>query len=120
MAEPFWAVLELMGHVRTAGRVTEEERFGAKLGRIDVPTDAEKFVTMFFSGSSIYRLTPCDEGTARAVALCSAPQPIHSYEMPRAALPELSRVKSDCGHTASDYDPEEDDDDDDDEQDRRY
>lgn len=32
-----WAVVELMGHVRMAGRVTEEERFGAKVGRVDVP-----------------------------------------------------------------------------------
>lgn len=27
-----WAIVELMGHVRIAGRITEEERFGAKLG----------------------------------------------------------------------------------------
>lgn len=32
-----WGILELMGHVRMAGRITEEERFGAKMGRIDVP-----------------------------------------------------------------------------------
>lgn len=31
-----WAIVELMGHVRLAGYVTEEERFGAKLGRIDI------------------------------------------------------------------------------------
>jgi hypothetical protein len=36
-----WCVLELMGHVRMAGRVTEEERFGVKMGRIDVP-DADR------------------------------------------------------------------------------
>lgn len=33
-----WAILELMGHVRMAGRVTEENRFGTVVGRIDVPT----------------------------------------------------------------------------------
>lgn len=32
-----WAVCELMGHVKTAGRLSEEEKFGAKLGRLDVP-----------------------------------------------------------------------------------
>ena len=31
-----WAIVELMGHVRVAGFVTEEERFGVKLGRIDI------------------------------------------------------------------------------------
>jgi hypothetical protein len=25
-AEPYWAVLELMGHVRLAGKISEEER----------------------------------------------------------------------------------------------
>lgn len=39
MSEAFeqWAIVELMGHVRVAGRVTEEEHFGSKLGRIDIP-----------------------------------------------------------------------------------
>ncbi len=81
--EPFWAVLELMGHVRLAGKISEEERFGSKIGRIDVPADGEKFVTIFFGGSSIYRMTPCDEVTARAVAARSAPAPIQPYEMPK-------------------------------------
>lgn len=30
-----WAIPELMGHVRVAGIVTEEERFGSKLEQID-------------------------------------------------------------------------------------
>lgn len=32
-----WAILELMGHVKLAGFVTEEELFGGKIGRIDIP-----------------------------------------------------------------------------------
>lgn len=36
-----WAILELMGHVRLSGRVSEEERFGCKLGRIDVPVESK-------------------------------------------------------------------------------
>lgn len=37
MNSDVWAVVELMGHVRIAGRLSEEERFGGKMGRIDVP-----------------------------------------------------------------------------------
>lgn len=37
MNEPTWAVVELMGHVRLAGRLSEEEHFGAKMGRLDIP-----------------------------------------------------------------------------------
>jgi hypothetical protein len=32
-----WVILELLGHVRLGGLVTEEERFVSKMGRIDVP-----------------------------------------------------------------------------------
>lgn len=111
-----WAIVELMGHVRMAGRVSEEERFGAKLGRIDIPQpeveckacggsgralpfdDADKrdcqecsgtkkisggFVTQYFSGQSIYRMTPCTEAVARQVAKSAQPQPVSPYEFPK-------------------------------------
>jgi hypothetical protein len=35
-----YAIVELMGHARMIGRLTEVERFGAKLGKLDV-IDAE-------------------------------------------------------------------------------
>lgn len=76
-----WAILELMGHVRLAGRVTEEEHFGAKLGRIDIP-NGDGFTTQYFSGGSIYRLTPATEEIARRVAQSNQPQPVHRWELP--------------------------------------
>jgi hypothetical protein len=77
-----WAVLELMGHVRMAGRVTEEERFGCKMGRIDVPI-GDGFTTVYFGGSSVYRMTPTTEELARAVARGSQPEPVHRWELPK-------------------------------------
>lgn len=77
-----WAIVDLLGHVRIAGRVTEEERFGVKLGRIDIPNGAGGFTTQYFSGSSIYRLTPTTEEIARGVAAKSQPQPVHRWELP--------------------------------------
>ena len=32
-----WAIVEIFGHRRHAGRTREEERFGAKMLRIDIP-----------------------------------------------------------------------------------
>lgn len=81
-----WAILELMGHVRLAGRVTEEEHFGAKLGRIDIPGPDGRFVTQFFGGGSVYRLTPTTEEIARVVAAKSAPAPVGRWEMDLSAL----------------------------------
>lgn len=76
-----WAVVELMGHVRMAGRLTEEERFGGKMGRLDVP-DGDRFVTTFFTASSVYRITLTTEDVARSVAAQNKPQPVHRWELP--------------------------------------
>lgn len=64
-----WCVLELLGHVKVAGYVTEEELFGTKIGRIDIPADDEReAITQYFGGQSLYRLTPVTEDVARAFA----------------------------------------------------
>lgn len=80
-----WAIVELMGHSRMAGRVTEEQRFGATMGRLDVPNDDGSFFTVYFRGDSIYRLTPVAEEIARSVARQSKPRPVHQWELPKPA-----------------------------------
>lgn len=76
-----WAIVELMGHVKMAGKVCEEERFGTKMGRIDIPGPGKSFVTQWFSGSSVYRMTPTTEEVARAVARNNAPAPVNTWEL---------------------------------------
>ncbi len=71
-----WAVVEIMGHRKHAGRVREEERFGAKMLRVDVPTvvltppteeggqptaTVEKWTTHWYGGPSIFSFTLTDE-----------------------------------------------------------
>ena len=60
-----WAILELMGHTRLIGYVTEEDAFGSKIGRIDVLSQDGSQTTQYFGAASVYRLTPTDEATAR-------------------------------------------------------
>lgn len=79
-----WAILELLGHVKVAGLVTEESHFGTAPGRIDIP-NGDGFITQFFGGSSVYRLTPTTEEIARSVAARNQPTPAHRWELP--ALP---------------------------------
>lgn len=74
-----WAILELMGHVRLAGRVSEEELFGTKMGRIDIPS-GDNFTTQYFGGGSVYRLTPTTEEIARGVAANNQPRPVQPWE----------------------------------------
>ena len=84
-----WAILELMGHAKTAGFVTEVERYGVKMGRIDVPDESELgFYTQFFGGSSVYRETPVSEEVARAFVRASQPRPVHTYQL-KLAEPQV-------------------------------
>lgn len=112
-----WAIVELMGHVRIAGKLSEEERFGGKLGRLDIPT-AEGFVSQFFGAASVYRITIVTEAVARHVAATTISQPVSPWDFPKQ-LPaptsdELADRVMSCGHTPEDCDCDPDDDEDDD------
>lgn len=74
-----WAIVELLGHKRLAGFVTEQAIAGASLVRIDVPATpadvrwsqeypATQAYTKLVGVGSIYAITPCDEAVARAAA----------------------------------------------------
>lgn len=91
-----WAVVEVMGHRRLGGRARETSIAGAPMLRVDVPkgaTEADGYVTQFYSGTSIFCLTPTGETEARAVGrtYLRSNAPVHVYEveetMRRAALP---------------------------------
>ncbi len=65
-----WSVVEIFGHRRHVGRIREEERFGTKMLRIDVPkVDYETraimgFASHYYGGGSIFSITPTDEASA--------------------------------------------------------
>ena len=80
--ETVWAIVELMGHVKLAGKLTEEEKFGTKLGRIDIPQE-EGFITQFFGGGTIYRITIVTEAVARQVNRQTSPAPISPWDFPK-------------------------------------
>lgn len=91
-----WAILELLGHVRTAGRITEVTLFGAAMGRIDIPTPDGGMITQFFGGGSVYRMTPTTEEIARVVALSNQPAPVYRFELREIAEPSDSRIPDDA------------------------
>lgn len=84
-----WAVLELFGHVRLAGKVTEASIGGCSFIRVDVPkADGEIDFTRYFGNGAIYSMTPVTEEVARRVGNGSAQAPVKPWEMPSA--PQLS------------------------------
>ena len=68
--EPFesWAVLEIMGHRRIAGYVSERMIGGKPMLKIEVPKGNDITVTTYCSAESVFSLTPCDEADAVAAA----------------------------------------------------
>lgn len=83
-----WAVVELMGHRRIAGLVSEAAQYGTAMIRIDVPAADGRITTQFYGGQSIYCLSPVTEDVARAVALRNQPAPVSPYEiLPPKAMP---------------------------------
>lgn len=86
-----WAIVEVMGHNRFAGFVTEQPVGGASLLRIDVPeVEGRAAFTKFIGVGSIYAITPCTEETARAFAAHYRLRPFHEYDLPRLPAPTPS------------------------------
>jgi hypothetical protein len=75
-----WGIVELMGHQRTAGRITEQTVGGANLLRVDIP-DGENFRTAYYGASAIYALHITDEKAARAAAGVMGSRPPFAYEL---------------------------------------
>jgi len=88
MSEPVakfdeWAMLELFGHQRIAGRVTEATIGGGAFVRVDVHgVKAKKSkLTRFYNPSAIYSITPVTEDVARAAAEHMAVEPITKWDV---------------------------------------
>jgi|SRR6185312_14693490 len=102
--DEMWALVEIFGHRRHYGRVTEVEKFGTKMLRVDVPiSDAapllgeqEEFETFIYGGASIFGMTPMTEDACRKWASRDRPKP----HKPLATLPPRD-------HANYDYDYEE-------------
>jgi hypothetical protein len=84
-----WAFVEIMGHKRYAGKVSEQAIGGASFVRIDVPEvvllDGETLpaFTKFFGAASIYCISPCTKQTALVFAASIGAQSIARYSVPR-------------------------------------
>ena len=80
-----WALVELMGHSRIAGRVTDATIGGATFIRVDVPetSGGQPSHTRYFSPAAIYGISPVTEEIARGLAEELDNRPFNVYELPR-------------------------------------
>lgn len=72
-----WAIVELMGHRRLTGQISEETIAGAAFLRLDIPSDPP--VTQFYAPSAVYCITPTTEDVARAAM--ARPEPVSRWEL---------------------------------------
>lgn len=82
-----WTIVELMGHRRLAGRVTEATIAGAGFLRIDVYAGKAKkpAATQFVAPASVYALTPTTEDICRHLGITEQPAPVSRFELPARA-----------------------------------
>jgi hypothetical protein len=77
-----WALLELFGHARIVGRVTEAQIGGGNFIRCDVPDAAGGTAfTRFFGPSAIYSISPISRQTAIAMAANVGAEPVTPYDI---------------------------------------
>ncbi|WP_128000370.1 hypothetical protein [Piscinibacter defluvii] len=96
-----WAVVELLGHNRIAGRVSEQVFAGAAFIRVDVPEIVVSEVdydesppvrrqrliqahTRSFGAGAIYAVNWCDEDVAREAARGIKHEPLKPYQSKEA------------------------------------
>ena len=125
-----WAVVEIMGHNKEIGFVTTEYFGGPALFRIDQPAFGEREYTLerpqwigetyapagtkvqrevlpgktvYVGPSAVFRLTPCDEDTARRAIERMLPSPIKIL-----SIPDQAKLVT-AGDLADEQDPDDDD-----------
>ncbi|MFL6427799.1 MAG: hypothetical protein ACJ71S_06105 [Acidobacteriaceae bacterium] len=86
-----WAMVELFGHQRIAGKVTPCELGAGALVRIDVPAVGDRApLTKFYNVKAIYGITPVDQATCERMARDIRAEPINEYSIQA----EMRRLKS--------------------------
>jgi hypothetical protein len=80
-----WVIIELMGHRRLAGFLSEMEIAGRGFLRLEVP--GQPGATQLYNPTAVYAITPTTEAIARALAVSNQPAPVQRWELPPAITP---------------------------------
>jgi hypothetical protein len=99
-----WVILELLGHRRLAGWLTEQQIAGASFLRLDIPASSDQplVTTQLYAPGSVYAITPTTEAIARGVAARAMPAPVQRWELPAAPQIEEERQCRVCLCTDAD------------------
>jgi hypothetical protein len=99
-----WALVELFGHQRIAGKVTQAEIGSGDLIRVDVPAVKDRApLTKYYNVKAIYGITPVDEATATRMAGSINAAPISEWVLER----EVERLRGRQLHSGDAEEEEE-------------
>lgn len=91
----FFAIIELMGHQKIAGKVTEQPIAGTNMLRVDVPKiGSQPAFTRYIGGSGIYAINPCTEEVLHAFLKSNQPTPVYAWDVSQMIKEERLRLKS--------------------------
>ena len=81
-----WALVELFGHQKIVGYVTEASMAGGAFLRVDVPAfDGSPAFTRFFGPGAIYSINPVTEEIARGMCERYRNEPVSRFDLPQIA-----------------------------------
>jgi hypothetical protein len=96
-----WAIVELFGHARIAGKISEHTIGGCAFVRVDVPqTKSVPAFTRLLGQGAIYSITFVDELVAMRAVESIRPAPVTIY------IPELKQLPLPQREAYDDDDPD--------------
>jgi hypothetical protein len=109
-----WALVELFGHQKIVGKVTEATIGGCSFVRVDVPKcGKEPAYTKFYGNGAIYAMTPVSDEVGKALLERIRPDPISRFDLPELRSPASeARIVADDGYDDHPEDAQDDEDDD--------
>jgi hypothetical protein len=105
-----WAIVELFGHNRIAGKCSEQNVAGSNMLRIDVPeTDKNPAFTRLLGHAAIYAINPVTEEVATHWAKMLNSAPIDIWDVRRfMEKNKLSLTSGTAGEESYHADPDDD------------
>lgn len=101
-----WCLVELFGHQKIVGKVTETAIAGGAFLRVDVPaTNKDAAFTRFYGPGAIYSINPVTEEVARGLLINYRNEPVSRFELPQIAdkvedppdyCPDCHELESQC------------------------
>lgn len=86
-----WAVVEVMGHSRYAGRISQDTTLGAALIRVEVPAvEGCPAFEKLLAPASIFAITPCSKDLAIEAAKRFQSRPFTLIELSDVGRPRLA------------------------------